>query len=132
MREAAAERAAGADRQVPDVAGRLGEEVPGAGELRPLEPSVTDERSELERVAGGDDPVEPGHAVDVDEVRGAREPVGEERHEALPAGEQLRVLAAVGEQRERVVERFGARVRERRRLHAVPRRAASVAARIGA
>ncbi len=61
--------------------------------------------------------VQPGDAVDVDEERRPEQAHVERGNEALAAGEDLRVVAAFGERRERVVERLGADVVERRRFH---------------
>ena len=44
--------------------------------------------------------------VDVDELCGAGQAHGEQRHEALAAGEHLGLVAVLGEERERLVERM--------------------------
>ncbi len=63
------------------------------------------------------DPVEPGDAVDVDEHGRADEPHVQQRHEALPAGEHLRLVAVLGQQRDRLLDGLGTLVAERRGLH---------------
>jgi hypothetical protein len=60
---------------------------------------------------------EPRHPVDVDHDRRAREPHVHERDQALAAGQHLRLRAVAGQQVERLVERAGRVVLERRRLH---------------
>ena len=65
-------------------------------------------------------PASPSIPREVDERRRPGEPEVEHRHEALAAGERLRVLVR-GEQRERLVERRRPVVRERRGLHCVGR-----------
>ena len=60
--------------------------------------------------------VELGHAVDVDEHGWLSEPQGHERNEALAAGEDLGVIACLGEGIERFLERGRGEVVERRWL----------------
>jgi hypothetical protein len=79
---------------------------------------VPRERSDRQPAVGLANGVERLDAVDVDEVRGAHDPEAEGRNEALSACERLRVLAAFGEQLERLLDGVGTRVGERRRLHA--------------
>src|SRR5690606_10037234 len=65
---------------------------------------------------------------DVDDDAGLGQPHVEQRHEALAAGQQLGLVAVLGEQRQRLVDRRGPAVGEGCRLHRAPsRRAASIA-----
>ena len=131
VREAAAERAAHADRQVADAGGGLAQQAVRARELHALEGGVPDERVDDDLpVAGAVLRERPG-AGHVDEMRGAREPVGEHRQEALPAREHLGVLAALGQQVERLLRAVRPRIRERRRLHDACPRSDITAATIG-
>ena len=65
------------------------------------------------------DGIEPS-AVQVDEQARPHEAHRERGHEALPARDRLRVLPALGERRERMLERFGANIVERGGLQADP------------
>ena len=93
--------------------------VPDVGEARPraagwcVQPRVglADGRADAERAVLARDAVEPGDAVDVDEQRRAQQPHVERGHEALAAGEHLRLVAVLGERRERLVERLRPHVR---------------------
>ena len=62
---------------------------------------------------------------------GSEQPKGEQRQQALPAGEQLRLVPRLRQQRECLVDVVRTRVREGRRLHEAPSPACSAAARIG-
>ena len=127
--EAAAERPARANRDVADVPRGEREEPVRAAQRRPLEPRVPDEGAELELAVPLRDAVEARDAVDVDDVRRPEEPVREHGHEALPAGEELRLAAASARSSSASSTEPRPRVRERRQLHVAQR--ASVAARIG-
>ena len=131
MREAAAERAAHPDREVADARRGLGQQAMRAGQRHALELRMADERVQRELALAGRDGGERGDAADVDEVRGTREPVGQHRQQALAAREQLGVLAALGEQLERLLRAVRAGVRERRRLHDAAARSDMTAATIG-
>ena len=82
---------------------------------------VTDQCAHAQVPVGVVDVVETGDAVDVDEHLGEREPELHHRDEALPAGEHLRFVAELGEQRNSLVRAAGSVVLEGRRLHAPPR-----------
>ena len=63
-------------------------------------------------------PVEPGNAVDVDQMRRARQAKGHDRHQALTACEDPPFLRRqFGEQRDCFRDRRGAVIGERRGLH---------------
>src|SRR4029079_8744013 len=64
------------------------------------------------------DPGQPGHPPQVDEQRPRRQAQLHPRDARVHAGEQLRVLAAVAQRGERVVERLGRDVVELGRDHA--------------
>ena len=66
-------------------------------------------------------PASSADAVHVDEVLEVREAQRQHRHEALPAGQHLGVVAVLGEQRADLVDRLRRVVLERRRLHAAKR-----------
>ena len=84
--EAAGDRAAAADRGVPDPAGGLREQ----GVLVLLgEGQVADEGAEVERVAAPLEPGEAGDVVDVDQHLGPGHAQGEDGHQALAPGEDL-------------------------------------------
>ena len=117
VRDRATHRAAVPRHEVPDVRQRRAHErvhalVVGEGGLahRRPEPQSTVRR----------DGIEPG-AVQVDEQARPHEPHRERGHEALPARDRLRVLPALGERRECLLERLGADVVERGGLHALRR-----------
>ena len=59
-------------------------------------------------------------AADVDEHRRGRQPQLHQRQQRVAAGEELGVVAVLGEQRDRFVDRVGAGVGERGGDHAVP------------
>ena len=125
VREASSERAAHADRQVADAGGGLAQQAVRARELHALERRVPDERVDDDLPVAGPLLRERPGTAHVDEMRGAREPVGEHRQQALPACEHLGVLAALGEQVERLLRAVRARIREGRRLHDAGRAATS-------
>ncbi len=72
-----------------------------------------------DKLAVGDrEAIERRDAVDVDQMRGLGEPERHGRHQALAAGEHAAVLRRhLGEQRDRLVDRFRRVIAERRRLH---------------
>ena len=79
---------------------------------------VADERAEPQPPVVDAHAVE-GQPVDVDHDPRPRQPVVEERHQALATREHLRLVAMLVEQRQGVLERFGCCVLER--VHAVRR-----------
>jgi hypothetical protein len=64
-------------------------------------------RADDDRVSLLPNPGEPRDAANVDEVRGLREAQLEDRDQAVPAGQQLRVVAVAAEELQRVVDRRG-------------------------
>ena len=116
MGEAAAKRAAGADRIMRDVAYDEREQVAQRpGRDRPVERRVAHASADRERVALDREPVEPGDPVDVDEMRRPREAKRHGRDEALAAGENAAVLGRdFCQNRDRLLEGFGRVVDERR------------------
>ncbi len=92
VRQAAAERSTCTDREVSDVPRGEREQAMTTLKIRLLEPSVSDERTELELAVTFSKGTEPFQGIDVDDVRGFEQPKGEHRQQALPAGEQLRLV----------------------------------------
>ena len=117
--DAAAERAAGADRVMRDMT--------DDGCEQPAERAVLNRLLECGMAHGGADAelavldhkaVEPGHAVDVDEMLRPRQPERHRRHETLPAGQHAAVVFGVlREQVERFRDGRGGVVLERGGLH---------------
>ena len=81
---------------------------------------VRGERAEREAVTGDLDPGQLGDPADVDELRRGREAQLHHRDQAVAAGKQLHVLAAVAQQRDRFVEASRTDVIERGRDHRAP------------
>ena len=119
MRQAAADRAPGADRRVADVRGGVreqragGADAVGAGRRRRWRVIAPSTRRDavVEHVRELADPVQ------VDQHGRRRQPQVHQRHEALPAGERLRVVAVLGEQLDALRDRGRRVVGEPRRLH---------------
>jgi len=65
------------------------------------------------------DAAKPGDAVDVDEEARLQKAHVERRHQALAAGQQLRLIAMLGEKIERLLERRGAAIGKVRRLQSI-------------
>ncbi len=83
---------------------------------------VTRERPDAYAVRGGLDPGQVGQAVDVDQGGRCGEPHVEQRHQALPAGQDLRTRIG-REGLQRVLEALRSDVGERCRLQVTPGRA---------
>ena len=110
--------AAVADGGVRDVAQRLAQEGVRRERPRvPLEPGVPHERTDPHRVVGDVDGIQPGDAVDVDEVAGAGQAHVEHGDQALPAGEHLAVGAGLGQHGHGLVDGLGCVVHERSGFH---------------
>ncbi len=93
MGEAAAEGTARADRRMGDVARDRGEKRPQRPRRRrAVERRVPHASADGERAVHRPEPVEPGHAIDVDEMRRPGEAERHGRHQALAAGENAPVL----------------------------------------
>ena len=84
-----------------------------------LEPGVPDERADADPLVGDVDGIQPGDAVDVDEVAGVGQAHVEHRDQALPAGEHLAVVADLAEHGDGLVDGAGCVVHERSGLHLV-------------
>ena len=91
----------------------------GARPAVPLERSVPDQGSHADVGVGDVHGIQPGHAVDVDEVPGAGEAHVEHRDEALPTGEHLAVVADLGEDAHGLVDGARRVVHERSGFHLV-------------
>ena len=68
--------------------------------------------------------------IEIDQQRGLREAKGQQRHQTLAAGEQLRLVAAGGEGSDRLLDRGRCRVLELGRLHRSATAIAAAAVRI--
>ena len=114
--------AAVADRRVGDVAQCLAQQRERGVRRRRRARAPACRTSAPTRTArvGDVDGIQPGDAVDVDEVRRGGEPHVEHRHQALPAGEHLAVVADLGRARRRPRRRCG--VRGARTVRASPGR----------
>ena len=124
MGQAPAEGASDPYRQVAYERGRLPEGLPSAIEIGPLERRVPDERADAQAAVLLFEGVEPLNPADVNEVAGPGQPEGQQRQQALAAGQQLGVLSGLIEKSDRFVERARRRVGEGRRLHGSSRFAA--------
>ena len=119
VRDRAADRAEVADDRIGDLRRRLAQDrIAVAQELRALARLVPHERADPECASVLGERVEAGDPVDVDEHLRRGEAQLQERDEALPARQHLRLVAALGEDCERLVERFCCHVVERCRVHA--------------
>jgi hypothetical protein len=93
MREAAAKRAAVADRIMGDVAHDVGEESCRADPRKPAVERAWRTQAPIDELAVGNrEAVERRDAIDVDEMRRLGEPERHGRHQALAAGEHAAVL----------------------------------------
>ena len=91
MGERSADRAAAARRGMADVPERSREQGDrGAGVRRAEHVDLPRERADAQEAVHFD-PIEPRDTVDIDEQRGARQAHVQQRDEALPAREDLRV-----------------------------------------
>ena len=77
-----------------------------------LDVVVAGEPADGDVVARVADVGELGHVADVDEHGGSGQPQLHEREERVPAGEELGVVAVLGEQRDRLLHGIGTRVAE--------------------
>jgi hypothetical protein len=120
--EAATHSSARPDRQVRDVASRFGkqrESLPDDG--LELEPALAHHGADANGAVRGLEQVEAGDPVQVDKYGRPREPHVEKRDEALPAGQQARLLRCLDEGCKSFIHSFWCAVRERCRLHcAIP------------
>jgi len=85
--------------------------------------SMTNTSADRQYLSIGHDLVETGDVIDVDEMRGLRQPESHDRHETLSTRQHTAVLRRVdGEKSQRFVERFRRVANEWRWLHARDRR----------
>src|SRR5262249_9173230 len=84
------------------------------------EPVLRDRGADLHLAVGLADRRELGDARDVDQHRRIDQPQVEHGEERLPAGKHPRVVAVLGEDRDRLLGGVGAHIVERMRLHARP------------
>ena len=119
--DGAAEGAAVANGGMPDM--RHGERdqrrVPG-DQLGTLDLGMARQGADLDEFALFGDAVEALDAVDVDQQVRRRQPHVERGNQALPAGQQPRIVLMLGQQRNRFLERARLGVGEWRRLHVSP------------
>ncbi len=117
VRQAAADRAAVAHAHVADVPDRRGEQraVP-AHQIVPKQNAVPGEGGQPEHAVGDGRLPLVGH-VDVDEQLRMGEPEVEHRHQALAAGQDLRLVTAVGQQAHGLVVAASSYVLEDRGNH---------------
>ncbi len=102
-----------------DVPQRLAQQgVGGGGTFVPLEPGVPDQRTDPDPPVVDRHGVEAVDEVDVDEVGWRGQAHVEHGDEALPAREDLAVVADLTEHRDRLVDGAGSVVHERSGLHA--------------
>ena len=113
-----ADGAAVADLEVTDERDRLGEQRHRlAGRRVVLDRALRRHRLDRERAVRTGDPAQVVDPVEVDDVLEAREPQRQHRHQALPAGQHLGLVAVLGEQRGDVGDRLRRVVLERCGLH---------------
>ena len=113
MGQAAADRPAVADLEVPDLGHRVGHERTALGDdARLLDGALACHAADGHPAVVDPDVGQAGHLVEVDQVGGPHEAKVQERHQTLPAGQDLRLVAVLGEQRQRLVEGRGRQVFE--------------------
>ena len=118
VRQAPDDRASVADRRVRDEPQGLPEQrLHRGGPIVALDVGLPGQGANAHGVLVHADVGQLGHAVDVDELPRSGQPHRQQRDQALPAGEHLGIAAGLGEQPDRVVERFRSRVAERWWLH---------------
>jgi hypothetical protein len=116
--QAADHRAPVADRRVGDVLQRLPQQRDRvAGGRVVLDGGVTGQRTDPDGVGVAADVGQLGEPVHVHQVRGGGQAHVEQRHQALAAGEHLAVVADLGQHGQRLLDRGGPVVLERRWLH---------------
>ena len=121
VRERAAEGAAVTDLRIADLAAAARQDRHVLAHQRVvLDVVVAGEAADRDRVAGVAHVGEVGEPTDVDEHRRRRQPQLHQRQQRVAAGEELGVVAVLGEQRDRVVDGVGAGVVERGGDHRPP------------
>src|SRR6516165_10732962 len=131
VRQAAAERAAHADRVMRDVTRDLAQQfAERIVDHRFMKGSMTNTSADRQYLSIGHDLVETGDLIDVDEMRGLCQPERHDRHQTLSTRQHAAVLRRVdGEKSQRLVERFRCVANEWRWLHATDRRQLNICAR---
>ena len=118
MGDASAESAARTDRKMPDVPRnprqKRGERTTGNGRL---ETSVPRKRANAQLTPLLAHIVERIDAIYVDQAGGTGEAKIHRRHQALPAGKDLSLLAVHGKEIERIVNGAGRKISERDGFH---------------
>src|SRR6266508_86182 len=120
--EAAPDGPAGADRQVPHEGGRFGQErQPPPYDGRELDGALAGHGAQADYAVLFPDVRQARDRVQVDERGGPAQAEVEERHQALPPGQELGLAAVTREKRHRVLDGRGGVVVEGYRLHGCPR-----------
>jgi len=97
-----------ADLRVADQPGHVGQDRHrGPQQRAPLQVVMAGERADGDMVAGVTDERQPADPADVDEDGRRGEAELHERQERMPAGQQLGVVAVLGEERDGLVDRPG-------------------------
>ena len=78
---------------------------------------LRDRGADLDRVATIGDDIELGDARTIDQNADIDQPQIKHRQQRLPAGQNARVVAVLGEQRQRLVDAIGPRIIEGARFH---------------
>ena len=119
MRETAADRAALADLIMRDMRHRRLEQRLRRQKTRVgFDVAPANARAEG-RAAGVDlDVAQARHLAQIDQAVRRSEPKGEDRHETLAAGDDLRLVVRLGQKGQRLIERRRAGIIERTRFHA--------------
>ena len=118
MRKIAANGAAIADLRMRNDRQRFGDERQfGLRHRIALEAAIARERADAQAVAAIADAGKLFDRIDVDEHGRLCQPEVHGRHQALPAGQETRLVAMFGLQRQGLLERAGSDVAERRRFH---------------
>ena len=118
MRKIAADGAAIADLRMRDDRQRFGDER--QFDLRhriALEAAIARQRADAQAIAAIPDAGKLFQRIDVDQHGRLRQTEVHGRHQALPAGQEARLVAMFGLQRQGLLERAGSDVAERRGFH---------------
>ena len=129
MRQAAAKRAAQADRIVRDVTNDDGKHRPERAVLYwTMKRGMARQGTDAQHPIPDGEPVQPGDGVDVDQISRPRQAKIHDRDEALPTSQHTAVLRRkFSEELHRLLQRFRAAIGEGRGFHrstiadAVPR-----------
>src|SRR5579875_25856 len=118
VRHGAPKRAPIANLEVANVRGRPSEERDRFVDLGvALEHAMARRRADAEPAIEAGDPRQALHPVDVDQMIEARQAQRQHWHQTLAPGENLRVVAVLGEQRQNLLEALGTVPLEGCRLH---------------